>query len=224
MSHNEFGYRSVHLVARLKSPRNRSIEYRALGEVVFEIQVRSILEHAWAEIEHEIGYKSAIAFPPEDARRLASIAGALEILDREFRQLRSVREKLIDCHAKRFSKKLGLNESLDAARLIAAIATRFPKAPQLSAGNERMLLQALEDIGVRTPQQVFEKLRGRRFAAELAEYAVRHSLAPERVAQQVVVMIAIALSSVTTIEEYFPELLDDPGIANLLSRLERKKG
>lgn len=42
-----FGYRSVHLIARLKSNQVRGPRYQILRNRWFEIQVRSILEHAW---------------------------------------------------------------------------------------------------------------------------------------------------------------------------------
>jgi hypothetical protein len=50
----------------------------------FEIQVRSLLEHAWAEIEHEIVYKSGITQPDAVRRRFAALAGSLELFDSEF--------------------------------------------------------------------------------------------------------------------------------------------
>ncbi|MGN6718869.1 MAG: hypothetical protein ACTHLX_15920 [Candidatus Binatia bacterium] len=40
---------------------------------LYEIQVRSILEHAWAEIEHSIMYKSGIDFSDEDHRMFAAV-------------------------------------------------------------------------------------------------------------------------------------------------------
>jgi hypothetical protein len=53
-----------------------------------EIQVRTILQHAWAEIEHDIVYKSSEDIPFELRRKFASLAGLVEIADREFEALR----------------------------------------------------------------------------------------------------------------------------------------
>jgi putative GTP pyrophosphokinase len=55
---------------------------------VFEIQIRSILQHAWAEIEHDLGYKSAEAIPRHIRRRFARLAGVLELADDEFGAIR----------------------------------------------------------------------------------------------------------------------------------------
>src|ERR1035437_5967059 len=54
----KFGYSSVHLIARLK--RGGSLATTYLRDRWFEIQIRSILEHSWAEIEHELVYKAGV--------------------------------------------------------------------------------------------------------------------------------------------------------------------
>lgn len=83
-----FGYASVHLVVGLSADRLRLAEYSVFNRLKCEIQVRTILQHAWAEIEHDIVYKSSHDIPFELRRRFASLAGLLEIADREFEFLR----------------------------------------------------------------------------------------------------------------------------------------
>lgn len=51
-------------------------------------QVRSILQHAWAEIEHDLGYKSGAPIPAPIRRRFSRLAGLLEIGDSEFAHIR----------------------------------------------------------------------------------------------------------------------------------------
>lgn len=85
----KFGYRSVHFLVRLKRPRIDLSEYRGLAEITCEVQIRTILQHAWAEIEHDIGYKTRIDMPPEIRRRFLNLAGLLEIADREFQIIRN---------------------------------------------------------------------------------------------------------------------------------------
>ena len=43
--------------------------------------------HAWAEIEHDIQYKSTETIPRLIRRRFMSLAGMLEIADREFQAI-----------------------------------------------------------------------------------------------------------------------------------------
>jgi len=80
------GYQSVHYLIRFASPRCDLVEYARFKDLVIEIQVRTILQHAWAEIEHDIQYKSRET-TTSIKRRFASLAGLVEIADREFQAI-----------------------------------------------------------------------------------------------------------------------------------------
>lgn len=85
---DRFGYLSLHHVVSLSDARARLAEYRRYTGYKAEIQTRSILQHAWAEIEHDLGYKSNLAVPAEVRRRFARLAGMLELADKEFTGIR----------------------------------------------------------------------------------------------------------------------------------------
>ncbi len=85
---DRFGYLSWHHVVGLSAARRQLIEYRQFPDLKAEIQTRSILQHAWAEIEHDLGYKSAVEVPGEVRRRFYRLAGLLELADEEFNRLR----------------------------------------------------------------------------------------------------------------------------------------
>jgi putative GTP pyrophosphokinase len=91
-----FGYQSVHYLVRIKSNRARLAEYERFGRAITEVQVRTILQHAWAEIEHDIQYKSATAIPVEIRRRFMLVAGMLEIADREFQAIQDEDRRMAD--------------------------------------------------------------------------------------------------------------------------------
>jgi ppGpp synthetase/RelA/SpoT-type nucleotidyltranferase len=76
-----FGYRSLHYVCAL--PEGPDPHFR------FEIQLRTVLQHAWAEVEHDLGYQAANAVPERIKRRFARIASLLEIADQEFVAIKS---------------------------------------------------------------------------------------------------------------------------------------
>ncbi len=82
---DKFGYRSLHYVCAFP------YELRAtFGEKFrFEIQIRTVLQHTWAEIEHDIGYKATEQLPREFRRRFSQIASLLEVADREFAAIRT---------------------------------------------------------------------------------------------------------------------------------------
>jgi putative GTP pyrophosphokinase len=63
-------------------------EYSRFEGCKVEIQVRSILQHAWAEIEHDLGYKSEREIPANVRREFFRVAGLLEVADAEFQRIR----------------------------------------------------------------------------------------------------------------------------------------
>ncbi|MFC4639487.1 GTP pyrophosphokinase [Deinococcus hohokamensis] len=79
---DRFGYMGVHYV--LRAPPGADANLDGLR---FEVQIRSILQHAWAEIEHDLGYKNREAVPREVRRRFNRLSGLLEIADEEFMAL-----------------------------------------------------------------------------------------------------------------------------------------
>ena len=78
------GYRSVHFVCDLGNDRLKLPEFSAFKDQLFEIQIRTALQHAWAEIEHDRNYKFSGTLPKPIKRRLYLLAGMLEMIDREF--------------------------------------------------------------------------------------------------------------------------------------------
>lgn len=81
-----FGYASRHLLVEV----NPGAELPVLEGHRASVQVRTVLQHAWAEFEHDIRYKGNV---PEDAaadldRRFTLAAGLIELADREFATIR----------------------------------------------------------------------------------------------------------------------------------------
>ncbi|MGP4973369.1 GTP pyrophosphokinase [Psychrobacter alimentarius] len=86
---DKFGYRSLHYVASLKRDRTNLPEYSSYGEQKFEFQIRTILQHSWAEIEHDLGYKGEFEIPTTAKRTFYRVAALLEQADIEFVKLKS---------------------------------------------------------------------------------------------------------------------------------------
>lgn len=89
----KFTYASVHLVCGLNEERVALPEYRTYRYIPMEIQIRSILQHSWAEMEHD-WYDMQSNLPRDIKRRFSRLAGLLELADSEFLALRKVKENL----------------------------------------------------------------------------------------------------------------------------------
>lgn len=89
-----FGYQSIHYLVKLPTHKTTWAEYKRFDGLIAEIQVRTILQHAWAEMEHDIEYKSAEQIPTSIQRRFVALAGMLEIADREFQAVQDEDAKL----------------------------------------------------------------------------------------------------------------------------------
>jgi putative GTP pyrophosphokinase len=86
---DRFGYLSLHYIVSLDPKRAANTEWTPFGKVPFEVQIRSLLQHTWAEIEHDLGYKTEQAIPRDARRRFSRLAGMLEIADSEFDGIRA---------------------------------------------------------------------------------------------------------------------------------------
>ena len=76
-----FGYLSLHYICSL--PFGDKWPDEICGKK-FEVQIRTILQHAWSVINHDIGYKSDFGVPRDVRRQFARLAGLLELADDEF--------------------------------------------------------------------------------------------------------------------------------------------
>ena len=75
---DSFGYVSLHYVCSMEG-----FPYR------FEVQMRTVLQHAWANLDHDTGYKSGVEIPKRYLRSMSRLAGMLELIDEEFSKIRS---------------------------------------------------------------------------------------------------------------------------------------
>ncbi|WDR90612.1 GTP pyrophosphokinase [Burkholderia ambifaria] len=132
---DRFGYRSVHYVVSHAVGRKRLRENRRFASFKVEIQVRSILQHAWAEIEHDLGYKSADEVPALVKRKFSRLAGLLELADEEFMTIR----KELDDYEKNLVMKLG--ESVDDIALDSDSYVAFVNMNEVAVRIDKMIAE-----------------------------------------------------------------------------------
>jgi putative GTP pyrophosphokinase len=82
-----FGYASNHYVIRLPHARSQLPEWRPFEDICAEVQVRTVLQHAWAAISHKLAYKNEDEVPLPLRRKLFRLSALLEAADEDFMEL-----------------------------------------------------------------------------------------------------------------------------------------
>ncbi len=129
LSYREFAYDSVHLIISVDD-----------GDFLFpeqclkccEIQIRTILQDAWAEVEHELIYKSDLRFYNESTRKkLAALNANLTLSDMIFQEIKDaqkesrkwgqerfqeLQKQAVQVNAERISKYIIKEKKLDSKK------------------------------------------------------------------------------------------------------------
>jgi putative GTP pyrophosphokinase len=89
----EFGYESIHCLIAV--PEDLLESFHIASPFECEVQIRTILQDAWAEVEHELVYKAD--FTPFDEavqRKLAALNANLSLSDITFQEIRDYQRRL----------------------------------------------------------------------------------------------------------------------------------
>lgn len=114
----EFGYQSVHYVVRAKA----GVVFEGVMiplDIPCEIQVRTLLQHAFSEVTHDTIYKPSVKSTPEMMRAAAKAMALIEATDDYFRQVgrlidasvKSVKA-LIDALSEHYSSRIGIDATV----------------------------------------------------------------------------------------------------------------
>lgn len=157
---NQTGYRSVHFVCDLGKARTELPEFEGLSGLKFEIQVRTVLQHAWAELAHDRNYKFSGNLPPSIERNLYLYAGMLEIADKGFSDLsKQIDEYINTVHQKNIKGEFSYNlDDLSLQEFVESWATNNNiNLQQLKVKtNLNELLNELKQYGIVTATQLNE--------------------------------------------------------------------
>ncbi len=141
-SAREFGYESVHCLVAV--PEDLLESFHLPGPIECEVQIRTILQDAWAEVEHELVYKAEFT-PFEDSvqRKLAALNANLSLSDITFQEIRDYQRRLQDQLQTRresfwelVTQKLGESSDTDAhPDLLGDEGGTFGVDPNLANGH-----------------------------------------------------------------------------------------
>jgi len=148
-----FGYASRHFLVRLDPVRAELPEYDVLRGLTVEIQVRTAVQHAWAEVEHDIRYKLAIPSErrAEFDRRFLLAAALIELADNEFTAIDTMYRALA-------AEQSGESGTLTAETLTNYPTRRYPDAPLARTTHYSWMLGILRSLGVTTEHALTELL------------------------------------------------------------------
>lgn len=173
---DKVGYRSIHFIASLPSARLQLPEYRKFEGLHFEIQLRTILQHAWAQIGHDKTYKVSGSLPPKIKRQFTLLSGLLEIADNEFER---ITQEIIEYSKDVVEKTRGgdFDIPINSISLRGYLVNKFKKIPQVKpifGPDDNLiedLLEEMRKMGLKTLDD-FEKIIPPDFIKELHNHLV----------------------------------------------------
>lgn len=119
--HNAFGYKGVHLDLKLDKIRAKLPEYTAISEFQFEVQVRSIVQDAWSEVDHKLKYKKSLSEKLQ--RRVINLAALFELADREFDSIKL--ETILEIKENVKSEQILSKEKINAFNILNYLRSKF---------------------------------------------------------------------------------------------------
>jgi putative GTP pyrophosphokinase len=117
---DRFGYRAEHYVIRLRPEQAALTSWSKFKGYTAEVQVRTVMQHAWAAVDHRMRYKGS-DLPGVLERRLFRLNALLELADEEFAALQLNSTKLSESYARSMAHG-DLSMDLDALSLSAYLA------------------------------------------------------------------------------------------------------
>lgn len=168
---DRFGYLSLHYVISLKDNRLNLPEYSIFKDIKVEIQIRSISQHAWAEIEHDLGYKTKNEIPRDIRRDFSRLASLLELVDKEFIEIRNklnsyedeVKETIKASSNETLIDSISLKEYINSSNELAILNNKIGKLSNKIITDEILNISSvileLEKAGFKTIQQIEKEIK-----------------------------------------------------------------
>lgn len=127
---DRFGYGAIHFIVKL-GKNSSGARYDDLRNLPCEIQVRSVLQDAWAIIDHHLVYKDESSIPTPLQRKLNSLAGLFETADDQFDRVRAERSSyLAEVRESQKDPQEFLSNELNQDSFSEYLQWKFPNLPE----------------------------------------------------------------------------------------------
>lgn len=144
----EFGYSGHHLILEVPDHGAAPPGCAPWAGYRFEVQFRTILQHAWAEFEHDIRFKGPGPVPPEVNRAFTLASGLIELADREFDTISSLVAARKGRGTNRDAVAAAADDHLTGPALRALFEVLLPEYPRSRAEQYDWLTEVLRVNGV----------------------------------------------------------------------------
>lgn len=151
---DQVGYLSVHFIVSFNDADLKARENQAFAGLKAEIQVRTRLQHAWAELTHDKIYKDKRNLDEKDnliLRRVSLMAGLLELADREFVEINA-----------EVAKRANESITIDITTLNLFMRNKFKEAIFINA---EQCVQELKELNITKIEDLNKLITEKLFAA-----------------------------------------------------------
>lgn len=150
---NQFGYASHHYIVQLKSEWLGHPSTKGLKGLKAEIQIRTMLMHAWSAISHKLLYKKEEDIPSQFKRKLNRLSALIELADEQFDQIKNEKLKYSSSLTSSKILKFNFSEEINSDNLMALKSYYF-KDRDVAENQISDLLDEIRECGYNLGQLV----------------------------------------------------------------------
>lgn len=169
---DRFGYGALHYIVKLKGDYFGE-RYDDIKDLFCEIQVRTILQDAWALVAHHLSYKQESDVPKHLRRKLYALSGLFETADDQFQYIRDAREEYQSkvAIAIDHSDNYVMSQEIELDSLLAFLKSQFPDRKIGNTSEVAELVADIKSCDINTLQQlqsILDRTKDARSACEKA--------------------------------------------------------
>lgn len=155
----KFGYGALHYIISLKK-QHAGARYDDLRGARCEVQIRTILQDAWAIVAHHLSYKHEEDIPNELKRKLHALSGLFETADDQFERINHARIEYQNRVKESISSgsELSLEADINLDSLLGYMSWKFPDREVSYKESAADLLEELNQFGYKKLKTIDEAI------------------------------------------------------------------